>query len=100
MSDCEECGDSLVDPRDKNKAGWWRDRCLPCLRKEHGRLMTDGGWSATGRQRFTIMTEQTEDDRYRAWEEHSERDLYGRGETPAEAVENYCRLIQAGESDE
>jgi len=31
MSECERCGDDLVDPRDKNAAGWWRDRCMACL---------------------------------------------------------------------
>ena len=31
MPDCENCGDVLEDPRDKNAAGWWRDRCLPCI---------------------------------------------------------------------
>jgi hypothetical protein len=33
MTDCERCGDSLVDPRDKNAAGWWRDCCLPCIQE-------------------------------------------------------------------
>jgi len=31
MSNCDDCGDALLDPRDKNKTGWWRDRCLPCF---------------------------------------------------------------------
>jgi len=31
MPDCEVCDDPLEDPRDKNAAGWWRDRCLPCI---------------------------------------------------------------------
>jgi len=34
MPDCESCGHDLQDPRDKNAAGWWRDRCLPCIRRE------------------------------------------------------------------
>jgi len=100
MTDCENCGGDLVDPRDKNKAGWWRDCCLPCIRREHGRAMTDGGWSHSGRMRFRITVEETDDGQYRAWEEASERDLYGRGETAAEAVEHYCQLIQMGGDDE
>jgi len=31
---CDDCGDELVDPRDKNAAGWWRDRCLPCIAED------------------------------------------------------------------
>lgn len=31
MPDCETCGETLEDPRDKNASGWWRDRCLPCI---------------------------------------------------------------------
>jgi hypothetical protein len=31
MPDCADCGNSLEAPRDKNKAGWWRDCCLPCI---------------------------------------------------------------------
>lgn len=31
MPECETCGDTLVDPRDKDAGGWWRDRCLPCI---------------------------------------------------------------------
>jgi hypothetical protein len=33
MSDpvCDRCGDPLEHPRDKNAAGWWRDRCMPCI---------------------------------------------------------------------
>ena len=34
MTDCDECGDELRDPRDKNASGWWRDRCLPCIREQ------------------------------------------------------------------
>jgi len=100
MPDCDDCGDELQDPRDKNKAGWWRDYCLPCIRREHGRAMTDGGWSSMGRLRVSITIEETDDGQYRAWEEASERDLYGRGDTAPEAVEHYCQLIQMGESDE
>jgi len=31
MPNCDDCGDPLQDPRDKNTTGWWRDRCLPCI---------------------------------------------------------------------
>jgi len=31
MSECERCGDSLQDPRDKDNRGWWRDKCYPCI---------------------------------------------------------------------
>jgi hypothetical protein len=31
MATCNECGDALLDPRDKNETGWWRERCLPCI---------------------------------------------------------------------
>lgn len=34
MPECEDCADDLVDPRDKNAAGWWRDRCLPCISED------------------------------------------------------------------
>jgi len=34
MPNCDECGDALHDPRDKNASGWWRDRCLPCIREQ------------------------------------------------------------------
>jgi hypothetical protein len=33
MPECERCGDDLVDDRDKNSAGHWRDRCIPCMRE-------------------------------------------------------------------
>jgi len=93
MPDCEDCGDQLVDARDKNKAGWWRTRCLVCIRQEHGRAMTDGGWSSRGRQRFTLTVEETGDGHYRAFEQASERDLYGRGPTPPTAVARYLALV-------
>jgi len=93
MPDCEDCDDALVDPRDKNKAGWWRNRCLGCIRQEHGRAMTDGGWSSRGRQRFALTVEETDDGQYRAFEQASERDLYGRGPTPPTAVARYLALV-------
>ena len=31
MPNCDNCGNELQDPRDKNAAGWWRDECLPCI---------------------------------------------------------------------
>ena len=31
MATCDECGDALLDPRDKNETGWWRECCLPCI---------------------------------------------------------------------
>jgi len=93
MPDCEDCGRSLVDPRDNNKAGWWRDRCLGCIRQEHGRAMTDGGWSSRGRQRFALTVEETDDGQFRAFEQASERDLYGRGPTPPTAVARYLALV-------
>lgn len=31
---CDDCGAELVDPRDKNASGWWRDRCLPCITED------------------------------------------------------------------
>jgi len=93
MPDCEDCEGALRDPRDKNKSGWWRDRCLPCIRQEHGRAMTDGGWSSRGRQRFTLTVEETDDDQYLAFEQASERDLYGRGPTPPVAVARYLDLV-------
>jgi len=93
MTDCDDCGDPLRDPRDKNKAGWWRDYCLPCIRTEHGRAMTDGGWNQTDRLRIHITVEQTDDGQYRAFEQASESDLFGRGPTPPTAVARYLDLI-------
>jgi len=93
MTDCDDCGDELVGPRDKNMSGWWRDRCLPCIRQEHGRTMTDGGWSTLDRLRFHITVEATDDGQYRAFEQASERDLYGRGPTPPTAVARYLALV-------
>jgi len=108
MSTCDECGGDLVGPRDKNKSGWWRDRCLPCIRREHGRALTDGGGSSTGRHRVCLTIEETDDGQYRAWKEASERDLFGRGPTPPAAVARYLDLISdrvsvrvdGGESDD
>jgi len=31
MTDCDECGAPLEDPRDKDAGGWWRDRCMECI---------------------------------------------------------------------
>jgi len=33
-STCDSCGDKLQDPRDKDKGGWWRDRCMDCIAEE------------------------------------------------------------------
>jgi len=93
MTDCDDCEDPLQDPRDKNMSGWWRDRCLPCIRQEHSRAMTDGGWNQTDRFRFHITVEETDDDRYRAFEQASDRELYGRGPTPPSAVARYLALV-------
>jgi len=93
MTDCDDCGDALVDPRDKNEAGWWRDVCLPCIRREHGRALTDGGWNQTDRLRFHLTVEPTDDGQYLAYEEGSDRDLYGRGPTRPAAVARYLDLI-------
>jgi len=93
MTDCDDCGDTLVGPRDKNTAGHWRDVCLPCIREEHGRAMTDGGWNQSDRLRFYLTVEQTDDGHYRAFEQASSSDLYGRGPTPPTAVARYLDLI-------
>jgi len=108
MTDCDRCGNSLEAPRDKNKAGWWRDECLPCIRKEHGRAMTDGGDLSRDRMRFHVTVEETDDGQYRAFEQASDRDLSGRGPTPPTAVARYLDLVSdrvsvrvdGGDSDE
>jgi len=37
MTTCNECGDALQDPDDKNKAGHWRDAHRECMDSDGGR---------------------------------------------------------------
>jgi hypothetical protein len=55
--------------------------------------MTDGGWSSMNRLRFHITVEATDDGQYRAFEQASDSDLYGRGPTPPAAVARYLALV-------
>lgn len=54
MATCESCGDPLQDPRDKNASGWWRDRCLPCIRED--------AYIPTERTSMAEILEGTDDD--------------------------------------
>lgn len=92
MTDCDECGDRLVDPRDKNKSGWWRDRCLPCIRAEHGHALTDEEILGS-RPQFRLVIAETDDGQFRAFEEASDSDLSGRGPTRPAAVARYLALL-------
>ena len=96
MPDCDDCEDPLVDGRDKNEAGWWRDRCLPCIGREGSVLLTDGG--QPDQFRVTIECRQTDDGAWKAHEPYSPSDLYGRGQTPQAAVAHYAELV--GDGDE
>ena len=46
--------------------------------------------------RYLFVVEETPDGAYKATEEWSERDLYGRGETPHEAIRHYIDLVHDG----
>ncbi len=106
MTDCDDCGDRLVDPRDKNMSGWWRDRCLPCIRQEHGRALTDEEILGS-RPQFRLVIAETDDGQFRAFEEASDSDLAGRAPTRPAAAVRYLGLISdrvsvqidGGESD-
>jgi len=41
MTDCDDCGDALVDPRDKNEAGWWRGPTRPAAVARYLHLISD-----------------------------------------------------------
>lgn len=44
----------------------------------------------------TVMrVEPADDDAWHAFEPASDRSLKGRGETPPEAIRNYCEVIEA-----
>jgi len=107
MTDCDDCGGELVDLRDKNMSGWWRDRCLPCIRKEHGHGLADEEILGS-RPQFRVTVAETDDGQYRAFEEGSDSDLSGRGPTRPAAIARYLDLISdrisvhvdGGESDD
>jgi hypothetical protein len=41
---------------------------------------------------YRIAVEETDDGRYKATEPWGDRQLWGRGKTPHEAIRNYCEL--------
>jgi len=92
VTNCDDCGDRLVDPRDKNLSGWWRDRCLPCIREEHGHALTDEEILGS-RPRFRVTVAETDDGQFRAFEEASDSDRSGRGPTRPAAAARYLALI-------
>lgn len=49
------------------------------------------------RFRVTIEIEPTDGNAWKAFEPASESSLYGRGETPPEAVENYALALRSAE---
>ena len=49
---------------------------------------------------YTSIRVEPAGDSWKASEPESDKDLFGRGESPPEAVENYAKLLQDGDSSE
>lgn len=60
-----------------------------------------GRTARTERRPFitNIRIEPTGEDHWKATEPAADSDLWGRGETPPEAVEHYAQLVQASDSE-